>query len=255
MDCRDVERLSELSLDGELGREDGSDLQDHLDACDESRTRAHARRHFQSQIKLRLVESGDGLSAPGRLEARICTQLQRERSKSRTVIRWALPATVGAAMIAVLSISVKSEATLDPEEAVARHCSNPPPEVRARGSSREVKRFFQKNLRYPVTIPRLSERHPNVRLVGARLAHLHKKEAAHLMYDHRGGRISVFASRRNRWAPPASFVRRTVGGRSVYVGRHRGYTVVAVPRGTVLYSLVSDVDDEQLVRLASDIAP
>ena len=86
------------------------------------------------------------------------------------------------------------------------------------------------------------------------MANMDDRDAAHVMYDHRGARISVFASPRKRaLAKPASFHRKVVDGRPFYVGRHRGYTVVATQRDDVLYRFVSDVDGPQLVRLASTV--
>lgn len=165
-----------------------------------------------------------------------------------------VPASLALGAIATLSWSISSGPTLDPEEHVAHHSRNLPPEVRARDGER-LQQLFKKNLRYPVRVPRLSRpTHPNVQLVGGRLSHIENREAAYIMYDDRGARISLFAYPvEGRISMPKSFRQRSVGKRQMMVGKHRGYNVVAWESGDVLYSLVSDVDPGELVELAATI--
>ena len=250
MDCQDVERQAQLSIDGELSDREKAELEQHLARCEHCRAGVSTARWFHHQLRAKLNESSDVLLAPAGLERRICRRIRTQRPPRRP-FRYILPAGVAAGLVGVLSFTPAQDAGLDPEEAVIRHSRNMPPEVRARGSHGEVQRFFQRNLRYEVEIPRLPLRSPHLRLVGGRLSSLAKQEAAHLMYDHRGARISVFARPLGeRLSPPAHFNVRQVDGRPVLVGRHRGYNVVSLQRKNVLYSLVSDVDNVQLIELA-----
>lgn len=250
MDCRDVERQAQLSIDDELSGREKAELEQHLTRCGDCRDRVGTARWFHHQLCAKLSESSDVLHAPAGLERRICRHIRTQRPPLWT-LRYVLPAAVAAGLVGVLSFTPPQDAGLDPEEAVIRHSRNMPPEVRARGSEGEVQRFFQRNLHYEVEIPRLPLRTPHLRLVGGRLSSLAKQEAAHLMYDHRGARISVFARPLgDGWSPPEHFIIRQVDGRSLLVGRLRGYNVVAPQRKNVLYSLVSDVDDVQLIELA-----
>jgi anti-sigma factor RsiW len=153
----------------------------------------------------------------------------------------------------VLSWSWTSGPSLIPEEAVARHSVNLPPEVRADDAKR-VQRFLQKNLRYPVAVPHFETQNPNVRLVGARLSSLDDREAAYMMYDHRGAKLSVFAyPKPARFSRPNGFEEIHAGSHVLLVGKRRGYNVVAWEAGEVVYSMVSDLDPRELVELASTI--
>lgn len=249
MECHDVERQAQLSIDDELSGREKADLEQHLGQCRRCQNSVGATRWFHHQLRAKLSESSDVLQAPVGLEQRICRRIRTERP--RRPLRYMVPAAVAAGLVGVLSFTPAQDASLDPEEAVLRHSRNMPPEVRARGSESEVQRFFQRNLRYEVEIPRLPLRSPHLRLVGGRLSNLANHEAAHLMYDHRGARISVFARPLSKgWSRPAHFNERNVDGLPLLVGRHRGYNVVALRRKNVLYSLVSDVDDVQLIELA-----
>ena len=129
-----------------------------------------------------------------------------------------------------------------------------PPEVRARGSHVRVRDFLDRNLAFPVLVPRISERH--TRIVGARLTSFGRGDSAQVMLDHRGDRISVFPMRRpRRFRPPPGVEPRVVHGREVVVGRHRGYQLVLFPDGEVVYTLVGTVEPNQLEALVGGFRP
>ncbi len=251
MDCRDVARYAELSLDGEIDACERAELEHHLQACPKCRFHVAGQTWYQSQIQAKLQTSSDDVCSPLGLKTRITHHIRDEERKSSTWLTRALPASLGIAVMAILSWSVGSQAkALDPEEAVARHAQRMPPEVRARGSMSDVSRFIHRNFSYPMEIPQVSGPNRHIRLVGARLSHIHNRQAAYLMYDHRGARISVFAyPLKDSVKPPPHFQRRTINGRSVLIGRHKGFNVVAWERGPLFYSAVSDVDNSQLVRM------
>jgi anti-sigma factor RsiW len=156
-------------------------------------------------------------------------------------------------MIAVLSWSWTSGPSLVPEEAISRHSINLPPELRADDAIR-VQHFLQKNLRYRVAVPSFQRQNPNVKLVGARLSSFDDREAAYMMYDHRGAKLSIFAyPKPQRFSKPNGFEEVRAGSHTLLVGNRRGYNVVAWDAGDVVYSMVSDLDSRELVDLASTL--
>lgn len=257
MNCPEVERIAELSLDGETDPTEQVELDAHLSACPTCRERYSVRSAYQSQLREKLRASSDELQAPMALRSQVCTTLRIEEgsrpgrlgSSGRAVAACLAVATVGG-----LSLSfTKSSPGLSPEESVVKHSKNLPPEITTRGDEVDkVHRFFRRNLRYPINVPRPRQR--SVRLVGARLSNISNRDAAYVMYDDRGARISLFAYPNvGRLAPPRHFKRRRVRGRPVVVGKHRGYNVVAWKRGDVAYNLVSDVDSNELIELVDAV--
>ena len=259
MDCREVDRLADLSLDGETDLSEQAEIETHLVVCSGCREKHEGRSWFHQRLRSKLRQSSDELYAPVSLKSQITTQLRVEDRHTPSALRLsrAVPATLALGTVIILSWSMSSGSVLDPEEPVAHHSRNLPPEVRARDGEK-LQQLFKRNLRYPVRVPRLAQPNdPNgalVQLVGGRLSNIKNRDAAYIMYDDRGARISLFAYPIDgRVSVPKDFQERRVGNRSVMVGKHRGYNVVAWEAGDVLYSLVSDVDPAELVQLASTI--
>jgi len=256
MDGRDVERLVELSIDGELAPSEEADLAAHMNEAPHVRDEARRTKEFHLSLREKLRAASDDTLTPPNLRSRVVYRLRCEADEQRDrAFPWgrAIAATLSIAVVALASWANTAE-PLDFEDAVARHSRNRPPEFRARGSLGELTHFLEPNLGYSVTVPQAAD--PQVRLVGARLASIRNHEAAHVMYDHRGARISLFAyPKPRRVRVPEEFEARIVRGREVILGEHRGYNVVSFTEGDVMYALVSDLDVQQLVGWVADFRP
>lgn len=253
MDCRDAERFGELELDGELEPHDGSALNDHLSTCPRCREVHRARSACLSQVreKLRLGAAAD--TTPPGLRTRIVARVASADRVESPAWGRAVSVALAASMIVVLSWGSATGPDLIPDESISRHGVNLPPEVRAElGDGRPVHRFLAANLGYPVQVPRFDGRNPGVKLVGARLSSFDEREAAYVMYDHRGAKLSLFAyPKPDRVAPPQGFEEVRAGERTLLVGKRRGYNLVAWEEGALVYLLVSDVDPRELIDLAA----
>src|SRR5688572_3324687 len=227
MECPEVDRLADLSLDGETELAEQTEIERHLSACTACRSKHEGRSWFQINVRKKLQASSDELTAPPSLKMTIATQLRVEDRHAPPALRWsrAVPATLALGTIVILSWSMSSGPTLDPEEPVAHHSRNLPPEVRARDGEK-LQQLFKRNLRYPVRVPQLAQSSERggatVQLVGGRLSNIKNHDAAYIMYDDRGARISLFAYPiEGRVSVPKDFQERRVGNRSMMVGKHR----------------------------------
>ena len=252
MDCREAERFIDLRLDGEIEGTEGGQLETHLSACSVCRTRYHAHGKCMSAVRSKLREAQEEAKTPIGLRTRIVARVSEDQSREGFAWGRAVSVTLGVSMIAVLSWSGTQGKPLVSEDTVKRHTGNLPPEVRADfEDARGVQRFLASNLRYPVSVPRF-ERNPSVRLVGARLDNLDDREAAYVMYDRRGSKLSLFAyPKPERFTRPADFHEEHAGTKTVLVGKRRGYNVVAWEEGDLVYSLVSDIDPKEMLDLAA----
>jgi anti-sigma factor RsiW len=252
MDCREAERFIDLRLDGEIEPSEGVVLETHLSTCTICRTRYHAQGKCLTTVRSKLKEANEEARTPIGLRTRIVARVSDDEAREGFAWGRAVSVTLGVSMIAVLSWSGTNTSSLVPEETVTRHSGNLPPEVRADyEDARGVQKFLASNLRYPVSVPRF-ERNPSVRLVGARLSNLDDREAAYVMYDRRGSKLSLFAyPKPARFTRPADFREVQVGARTLLVGNRRGYNVVAWEEGDLVYSLVSDIDPKEMLDLAA----
>ncbi|MBX2811316.1 MAG: zf-HC2 domain-containing protein [Myxococcales bacterium] len=250
MKCREVDSYAELSFDGELDANDRAELEEHLHRCPACRRRSELSGWLHSQLRVRLREQGFTATLPLGLKTRITSRIRADRGSA---LRWshAAPLVLGMMAFGILAAANQGNTTpLDPDASVERHAAQLPLEVRAFGDVRSVRRFLRQNFRHPVDFPRIERTLPQLRLVGARLDHVSNREAALLMYDNRGARVSlmVFPSHRVL-RPPPRFEEKLIHGHSVITGRHRGYNVMAWTRGSLVYSVVSDVDEHELVHM------
>jgi anti-sigma factor RsiW len=255
MDGQDVERLVELSIDGELAPAEEADLEAQINGSPQTREEAQRVKTFHVGLRRKLRAASQDTLTPPNLKSRVVYRLRCPDEGTGLSRPWgrAVAATLVIAAVAVASWSSGQE-TVDVEEVVARHSSNLPPEVRARGSHERVRDFLDRNLGYPVQVPRIEERH--TRLLGARLTSLGRSDAAQVMLDHRGDRISLFPlPRPSRFRPPPGFEPRVVHGRDVVVGQHRGYQLVLFADGEVVYTLVGTVEPNQLEALVGGFRP
>ncbi len=251
MDCREVERWADLSADGEVGPNEQAEIDRHLAQCPRCRAAVGRQRQVHSCVKAKLQASSERLEVPTNLRDQISVRLRQEEHVRSP--RWPLAVPAVAVVAILLGVSWKQtgRSQLSFEDPVARHSNNLPPEVRARGNEGELSRFFQKNLRYTVPIPNFKD--PELRLVGGRLAHIGDHDAAYLMYEHRGARISLFAFPAANAEMPTSYEERWAEQKAVRVGQHRGYRVVAWQDADLVYSLVSDLDHDALVPLVASV--
>jgi anti-sigma factor RsiW len=252
MDCREVDALAERSLDGEADAVDEDRLLQHGARCPRCLALLQSKRWFKGLIQSRFGATEEGPRAPDALKQRIEWALHsRPKPRGR---RWAIYGTLSVLVAAIgFGWRYGSVGTALPSGPVARHTRNLPPEVRADQGPDAVNAFLKRNLSYPVEVPHFAEA-KGVRLVGARLDSIDDQDAAYVMYEQRGARISFFAyPRRRDWhaETPQSFERRQVGSKRVLVGRYHGYNVVAWHSDALVFSLVSDLDGQQLVRLAN----
>lgn len=252
MEGHEVEQLVELSLDGELDREDEAELRRRLDSDPEQSKTYHRERRFKDNLQKRLRDATVDCPTPSHLRAAVSERIEVEEVRVRG-LGWgrSVAASLAVAGLVVISwVTVQEE--FDPEGLVSVHSTNPPPDVRPRGNPTTVKAFFRNRLGFDVPVPRLERSIPNLRLVGARLAHIKDREAAYLMYEKRGARISVFAfPKPGGLRQPEHFVPDDVDGRRILTGRHRGYNVSYFQDGEMVYSVVGDVEPVEIQRLVA----
>ncbi|MBH23729.1 MAG: hypothetical protein CMH57_04540 [Myxococcales bacterium] len=141
-------------------------------------------------------------------------------------------------------------AELDPEpiveEAVNWHRRDLPVDV-VGPSDKRVKRWFDGKVNFPVRLPRFDRERPGeVNLLGARLSNVRDRQAAYVVYEANGSKLSVMVFNRN---PRIKTIRRDVARRPIYFKNAGGYNVAVVEDNGVTYSITSELPEHEMVQL------
>jgi anti-sigma factor RsiW len=257
-ECGDVERLLEPYLDGEFGDDDRASLETHLSACTGCRDVAASAMAFRSALRARLREAfAPGVphaTAPDALRRRISAALDSEAERPAAWWRRILsplPVAAMAACVAGVLVVFAGHRATDPmvEEAVRKHARDLPLELSTASIAPEViPGILASKLDFNPKPPAF--RGEGVKLVGARLAQLRDWPAAYMRYETpRGGRLGLFIidDPKRRVADEGRAVK--AGAETIWVMNMRGYNVAVWRRNEIVYSLVSDLDEADLVRL------
>jgi anti-sigma factor RsiW len=134
------------------------------------------------------------------------------------------------------------------EEAVRKHARDLPLELNAASLGPEaIPSLLASRLEFNPRPPAFDE--PGLRLVGARFAHLRDWPAAYMRYETPRGHVGLFIVDDPRRQFGEAGLVSGGGPTSVKVINAHGYNVAMWRRNEIVYSVVSDLDEADLVRL------
>jgi anti-sigma factor RsiW len=254
MDCSELERLLPAFADGEFVDGDRALVEDHLAGCPRCREEVAAQAEFRAFLQAKI---GTPRRAPDHLRNRIRHDLAVESTR-RQAGRFAgyLGVAAGIALVASGGYIVAGEtAATAPEELVAeaveKHARRLPVEVTP--ASGDVGGWFRDKVGFHLRVPQFrAEGAP--RLVGARLANVREREAAYLVYgdDDPVRRMTLLVYPGDGLALPDG-PRRRVNGHDIVLANQKGYNVAMWSQRGVVYSLVSDLDENDVLELVADV--
>lgn len=253
MDCSDLDRLLPAYADGEFADSDCAEIEAHLSDCTKCRDEVAAHLAFRCFLQEKACESP--IRASTGLEERIRKDMARERGRDQ-VRRFSLYSAMAAGLMAVASAGyLFADARAEPPElmlldAIDKHARALPVEVTPAGG--DVESWFRGKVDFRVRAPKFSA--PSApRLMGARLANVRDRQAAYLVYggDDSERRTTLLVFPGTLDLPDG---RRTqVGGRDVVMANQRGYNVAVWHQRGIVYSLVSDLDESDMIQLVSQV--
>jgi len=255
-DCGDVERLLEPYLDGEFDVAERAGIEDHLCSCHRCRQGVAAAMSFRSTLRTKLRQAmaagTPAGTAPESLRRRLAEALDREEASEpwwRRVIAPLPVATLAACAVGALVVFA-GHRSADPlvEEAVRKHARDLPLELSTASVAPElIPGMLASHLDFNPRPPTFQAH--GVRLVGARLAQLRDWPAAYMRYQTPRGQVGLFIidDPDRRVGESGHQVR--AGPATIWVINARGYNVAVWRRNEIVYSLVSDLDEADLVRL------
>ena len=246
MQCAEVDKFIHAYIDGEFADEDRVEFERHLAEC--ARCRDAAR--FEAQFKRALRAALPPPALPPGLRARIVADIAHAPAPGRTWGRVVYP-SAGLAAAACLAVGLFLRAGGNPlpviEESIHRHERNLPVEVVGPDGQR-VSSWFRGKVDVPVQAPQW--RPVGADLLGGRISHVRDRQAAHLIYNVRGQKVSVLVFDPSVLPAHLQGMQR-VRNHDVYFQRQAGYNVAVYRQGNVGYAITSDLPEPEMMQLVS----
>lgn len=266
LSCQECEKYLDAFLDNALDVKESLDVQEHLHACTPCTNRAAAERTLRTFVRQHATTS----PLPEELKRRIVRQAMQAPQPSPAPRRWRLPVgtmlhlrdfVMGVAAAAVLllvfsSVFNASQGDDMPQKFVQEasmtygtyKIQHMPPEV-ASADDKVVTQWFNNHMGYQMKVPCITD--AATKLQGGRLCRLLDRKTAALIYQRNGVDVLLFAFKGNLSLPAKRTVQvkdhvfylQNVGGRPVAMWQHGGVT----------YSIVGDLDPDELLKVATTI--
>jgi len=253
MECAELERSLEAYLDGEFDAREQAEASAHLGACERCRQLTEGAAALRTALRARLREAmGPGApagQAPDALRRRVSLALARERRPLwRRLVSPVPLAALAACAAGVLVVLATHGGDGMAVEAVKKHHRGLPLEVTTASVGAEaIPGWFAGKLDFKPSPPRFQE--TGARVVGARLSHLREYPAAYIRYELPRGQAGLFIvdDPDRRFEAAGREVR--IGPRTLRVMNSRGYNVAVWRQDEIVYSLVSDLGEDDLFEL------
>lgn len=257
LSCQDCQRYLPLLLDQALEVKESLDVQAHLADCPPCADRAEAERRFRAFVRHHLAAP----PLPDDLTYAMLRRAMQEEQGQRW--RALLPRggrlrdfAMGMATAAVLVLAVYgvlSQFTADQELqkfireaslAYGTYTSQHIPMEVVSADDTAVAQWLNTRMGYHIKLPCITD--TATQLVGGRLCRLWDRKSAAVMYQRHGVPLVLFAFRGEHISLPAQ-------EHSPKIHRVSGRPVAVWQRDGVVYSIVGDLHDEELARVASTI--
>jgi anti-sigma factor RsiW len=254
--CREIESFLPAYVDGEFDAYERAEVESHLVDCAACQ---HAVR-IQSAMKEAVKRAAPAV-APIELRRSVRLALREEEppgSRWDAVLRnprsvGLLAAAVGAAVWFLAGgmshpIFPRNHSGLV-EDGIALHRRGLPLDYTASDVG-SVQQWLAGRLDFAARVPRFRQ---GPALQGVRLSHLHSRPAAALSYAvPQGQRVTLLIADDPDDGDPPGSVRR-LPGRQVWLSRTRGYNVVSWRTDEIVYSLISDLDESDVLQLVQAV--
>lgn len=260
-----------LFVDGELSDVERTAVETHLDGCEACRTHVDGELALRSAVR----RSSPAIAAPAGLRGKVLAALDSEDALAAT---HAAPVTdgppvptpvrrakaffrrrLGVAAVGATALSLgafiyagtpRNDDVL--HDIVARHSRRQPLEFQG-DDPRSLEQWLQDKVDFRVRVPRIQG--APLSLVGARLSHVKDHQAVYVLFgtpQSPSRHVSLVVFDDPEKAPPVKGIPHKVDDRDVYTANAQGYNVALWKQNEVVYSLVSDGDDDldSLVRAA-----
>lgn len=250
LSCDEVQKFLNTYLDGELDATDAGAFDAHLLQCTVCSRLADFERRFKA--RLQAAAPAQPKAPPGlRARLRALPVEGGERLPALPALLGGLrprpvPALVSVAMLAAL-IVWNAHPGFQPlvDDSVARHTAGILPDVNS-AEPEKIRRFLTQKLDFNVRLPPKLPK--NYNLQGAGLSSVRNTQAAYVLFDRQGRRVSLLAFP-GRLDPDVFVAARLIKRQPVFFTTARGYNVALWQNRQVAYALVADAPEAEMAEI------
>ncbi len=240
MDCKDFEQYLQPYLDGEFTEGEEQEIESHFKYCPVCQQKVAFERWFKRGVRQAVTNE----EAPRALRAQVALSMMEQRKKS-VPLAWKLaPAMAMALVFAVILFQPRIEISPIVEAAVDVHTKELPYDVQS-PDYKTVRTYLRKKTGFAV--PSVKFTNSRIELVGGRVDRVYNHSAAYYGFQREGRRYSLVVATDTGNHDLAGTVRRA-GNREVYLDQRRGFNVVAWRDRKLIYTLVSDDNESNLMK-------
>jgi anti-sigma factor RsiW len=256
--CDDVQPLVRAATRGSLDEATRARVYEHLATCAACTQLAAEERALDRLLETQLPQYSAPLALKRRLQARLPPLAATSSPSRRPVLaRWLTPLSIAVAACAVFAVGLRlwPPPPGDPlvAEAVADHLRvvyrDHPTDIQS-GGPHQLKPWFTGRLDF--ALPTVFGGDSDFTLDGGSVGYYLDRKAAVLVYKRRLHTASLFVFRADGFAFPRAD--RNLGRLPAAVRHPRGFSVILWRDGELGYALVSDLNTDELLGLASHIA-
>ncbi|WP_342381699.1 zf-HC2 domain-containing protein [Myxococcus stipitatus] len=249
MTCQELERLLYPYLDGEFQPEERVDLESHLAACPPCRRRVEDERNMRSALRRAARHSVQQMRAPASLRAGIAQGLHKEHRRAQYGV-WLRAGAVALVVMTVgsgwLMLREAQRQRLARDEIVRRHSRALPFEI-ASSAPEQLETWFKGKVDPRVALPQL----PKAKPLGGRISILNGREVAYISYEtlpndgEPSRRLGVFVVPDEEGPKPQALP-------AVEVDSAQGFNIVTWRDQEVVYEMVTDMDEHDILRMLDE---
>lgn len=257
MDCSEFEKFAEAYVDGEFDERYEVEIEAHLAHCPDCLARVDDLRVIRRLVR----DSAPDIQAPTRLRAAVSKALDRSVPNRRiSNALWLAAAAAATGLLLLFLPNPERETEGSPagavdfgampliQTSVDWHRRNLPVEVTGPDTA-VISQWFTDKVDFPVRLPDFSSGH-EASLLGGRLSHVNNRNAAHVVYDVDGAKVSVMLFQSSNVRLPTRHPGSTA--HTVFVGNHHGYSVALFEDNGVTYAITTAMSEPALYELVRD---
>jgi anti-sigma factor (TIGR02949 family) len=263
LSCQDCEKYLYAFLDHALDVKENLDIEEHLCRCPPCARHVDAERTLRAFVRQHAMVS----PLPEALKYGIIRQVihapQPQPWWVRLGVVWHLrDCAIGVAAAAIVllafsfisapskSVSLAQQFVQDASRSYRLYTTQRMPLDVASADDTVVTQWFNKHMDTPVKLPCITD--TAAKLLGGRLCRLFDRKSATLVYQRNGVDILLFAFRGGQISLPTKHMVRTKDD-VFYIQKIAGRPVAIWQRGGMTYSIIGDLEQDDLIRVATTI--